>query len=278
MKSAAVEIGSDLGGLFRVFNLVLELYTMASTSAPFAGKIQSSAFTLCDDNQSLIAEIRRTLMMIKEMAVDYERDNQNSEQAKELEAGVIELLEASTDCTLLSAAIQSYATHYQPNTEYTDFKKLFDQEIAKSKASAPSLPENNRLLRQFREAVWNVHHGGQPMAGEEQEDIVVTSTQCNLLNVTCPLTGKPVTHLEEPVRSMDCKHVYEKDAVMQYMRSERKCPVAGCPNRNLQSERVIRDQLLLVDIEELRVMTKETGRDEVIEDFTNTDDEETSEN
>lgn len=38
------------------------------------------------------------------------------------------------------------------------------------------------------------------MPGEEQEDIVMTSMQCNLLNVTCPLSGKPVTELVDPVR------------------------------------------------------------------------------
>lgn len=38
------------------------------------------------------------------------------------------------------------------------------------------------------------------MPGEEQEDIVMTSTQCNLLNITCPLSGKPVTELAEPIR------------------------------------------------------------------------------
>lgn len=47
------------------------------------------------------------------------------------------------------------------------------------------------------------------MPGEEQEDIVMTSTQCNLLNVTCPLSGKPVTELAEPVRR------YTKDILMK---------------------------------------------------------------
>jgi E3 SUMO-protein ligase NSE2 len=46
----------------------------------------------------------------------------------------------------------------------------------------------------------NVHHAGQPMPGEEQEDIVMTSTQMSILNVTCPLTGKPVIELMNPVR------------------------------------------------------------------------------
>lgn len=46
----------------------------------------------------------------------------------------------------------------------------------------------------------NVHHRGQPMPGEEQDDVIMTSTQGNLLNVACPLSGKPVTELSAPVR------------------------------------------------------------------------------
>lgn len=48
--------------------------------------------------------------------------------------------------------------------------------------------------------IQKVHHEGQPMPGEEQEDIVMTSTECTILNATCPLTGKPVTELAQPVR------------------------------------------------------------------------------
>lgn len=58
----------------------------------------------------------------------------------------------------------------------------------------------------------NVHHAGQPMPGEEQEDIVMTSTQCNILNVTCPLSGKPVAELAEPVRRyIATKDILKKD-------------------------------------------------------------------
>lgn len=46
----------------------------------------------------------------------------------------------------------------------------------------------------------NVHHAGQPMPGEEQEDIVMTSTQIGISNTVCPISGKSITQLEEPVR------------------------------------------------------------------------------
>ncbi|KAM7492553.1 hypothetical protein LguiA_035474 [Lonicera macranthoides] len=255
---------------------------MASTSAPRSnaatGRIKSAASTLYSENQSAVAEIRKALTMMKEIAVDLERDNQ-SQMVSELEAAIIQLLEASEDCMHLSSAVQSIGNVYQLGEELTDFKKLFDGEIAKSKASSSSVPQNHPLLRQFREAIWNVHHSGQPMPGEEQEDIVMTSTQCNILNITCPLSGKPISELAEPVRSMDCKHIYEKKVITQYIRSKHgraQCPMAGCP-KILQVERVVCDQLLQIEIEELRSMSKQTSRPNVIEDFTELGEEEEEE-
>lgn len=42
--------------------------------------------------------------------------------------------------------------------QLTDFKKLFEDEISKTKASSslPS-PQNNNLMRQFKEAIWVLH-------------------------------------------------------------------------------------------------------------------------
>ncbi|KAK4342086.1 hypothetical protein RND71_037902 [Anisodus tanguticus] len=160
----------------------------------------------------------------------------------------------------LSEAIQSIGDELEPGPEPTNFKK-FDEEIAKSKARSSSHAQNQPLLRQFREAIW--------------EDIVMTSTQCNLLNVTCPLSGKPVTELAEPVRSMDCKHIYEKKAIMQYIKSKTtggRCPFAGCP-KILQAQRVLCDPFLVVKIDEVRSMSKQNGPDG-IEDFTTLDEEE----
>ncbi|XP_027171338.1 E3 SUMO-protein ligase MMS21 isoform X1 [Coffea eugenioides] len=249
---------------------------MASTSAPHrsnAGgysRMKSAASKLYNDNQSLIAEMRRAFNMMKEIAVDLEKDKK-SDLVKELESGVAELLEASDDCMHLSTAILSVGNEYQPRQEQlTDFKKLLDDEITKSKSTSSSTSQNHQFLRQFREAVWNVHHSGIPMPGEEQEDIVMTSTESNILNKTCPVTGKPVTELADPVRSMDCKHVYDKNAIMYHMRSMKSkcpCPVAGCP-KELQVHRLICDPLLLVEIEEMRTMSKGTAQPGVIEDFT----------
>ncbi|XAR56512.1 hypothetical protein NMG60_11037035 [Bertholletia excelsa] len=251
---------------------------MASTSAHrhtgTAGKMKSVGTTISSDSQSFIVEIRRAMAVMKEVAVDLERHNQ-SQMVKELEDALLQLAAASEDSTHFCTAIQSVGNSYkyEPGKEPTDFKTLIEDAISKSKATSPSNLQNHPLLRQFREAIWSVHHAGQPVPGEEQEDLVMTSTECNLLNIICPLTGKPITEVADPVRSMDCKHIYEKKAIMQQIKSKRtKCPVAGCP-KILVAERVVCDPLLLIEIEEMRSLNKESTRTQLIEDFTALDEE-----
>ncbi|XVF18777.1 hypothetical protein REPUB_Repub11eG0052600 [Reevesia pubescens] len=241
--------------------------TSASRSDGVIGRIRRAASNLYSDNQALVTDIRKAFNSMKEIAVDLERDNQ-SEMVKQLEDAVAELVEAHENCLHHSSAVQSVGDAYQPGTELTDFKKLLDTEFEKVKASSSSSPQNHPLIHQFRQAVWNVHHAGQPMPGEEQEDIVMTSTQSNIKNLKCPLTGKPVTELTEPVRSMDCKHIYEKQAILNFIkRGSVKCPESACP-KMLQAKKVVCDPLLLFEIEEQRSLSRQTARTDVIEDFT----------
>ncbi|XP_073006539.1 E3 SUMO-protein ligase MMS21 isoform X1 [Typha latifolia] len=249
----------------------------ASASRPHnsgAARIATSAATISSENQTLIADIRKALGIIKGIAVDLEKE-EKSEKVERLEEVVLELLDTYDDCTRFSEAIQTVSSNYQPSDQPTDFKKVLEDEVAKLKAASPSNPQSNPLLRQFKEAIWNVHHAGQPMPGEEQEDIIMTSTQSNLLNITCPLTGKPIIELPNPVRCMDCKHIYERDPIMHYIRTKKpqpQCPVAGCP-KILQAARVVCDSLLHIEIDELRSAENTNLHPTVVEDFTEVDDE-----
>ncbi|KAG6404118.1 hypothetical protein SASPL_136358 [Salvia splendens] len=207
---------------------------------------------LCDSNYQIVCIVNLAL------------------QVKQLEDGVVNLVKAADECTHLSSSIQSIGKDYQPAAELTNFSKLFDKKIKRSKADVSSVSQSQLWLRQFREAIWKVHHEGQPMPGEEQEDIIMTSTECTILNATCPLTGKPITELAEPVRSMDCKHIYEKKAIMQHLRTRTaqiRCPVTGCPKK-LVVDRVDCDPFLLMEIDEMRSLNAQRATAGVIEDFT----------
>ncbi|OEL30687.1 E3 SUMO-protein ligase MMS21 [Dichanthelium oligosanthes] len=197
---------------------------------------------------------------------------------QKLEEMVLEMVASYEDCAALTQAIKAVPGVYQPSDQPTDFKALIEAEVNKIKEASSAAGQNHSLFRQFRESVWNVHHAGQPMPGEEQEDIVMTSTQMSILNVTCPLTGKPVIELENPVRCVDCRHIYEKVPVMQYIRSKKppQCPIAGCP-RVLQIGKVVCDPLLLIEIEELRSSEPGAANATNIEDFTDLLDEDEDE-
>ncbi|KAK9150266.1 hypothetical protein Syun_008575 [Stephania yunnanensis] len=252
---------------------------MASTSdargADSSRRLRNAATALYSDNQSLITDIRKFLPVMRGLAVDLERENR-SHMVKELEDGVAELLGASDDCLHFASAIESVANNYQPGGGLGVFKTLlcvtFEFVIV---VSLNSIHQFRCSINVLNTVLQNVHHAGQPMPGDEQEDIVVTGTQTSLLNIICPLSGKPITELGDPVRNMDCKHIYEKMAVMHYIKTKKaqKCPVAGCP-KILQAGRVVCDPLLRIEIDEMRSMSHQTGRSIPIEDFTELDEDE----
>lgn len=105
---------------------------------------------------------------------------------------------------------------------------------------------------------------------------------------------------------MDCKHIYDKKVIMQYIKSTKgqqaKCPITGiyinrcfklyirnslliivrfsqlshlipgCP-KLLQADRVVCDPLLCIEIEEMKAMSKQSGATNIIEDFTDLNEE-----
>ncbi|KAF8726696.1 hypothetical protein HU200_019163 [Digitaria exilis] len=231
-------------------------------------KLSHAADVASSETQTLVADMRKALGSMKSLAVDYERDGK-SDKVQKLQEMVLEMVASYEDCTALAQAIKDVPGVYQQSDQPTDFKRLIENEVMKIKEASAESGQNHPLFRQFRESVWNVHHAGQPMPGEEQEDIVMTSTQMSILNVTCPLTGKPVIELANPVRCVDCKHIYEKEPVMHYIRSKKppQCPIAGCP-RILQVGKVVCDPLLLIEIEELRSSEPPAQNATNIEDFT----------
>ncbi|KAJ8636157.1 hypothetical protein MRB53_010424 [Persea americana] len=70
---------------------------------------------------------------------------------------------------------------------------------------------------------------------------------------------------------MDCKHIYEKEVVVQYIKSKKstnvQCPAAGCP-KILDRRKLLCDPLLLIEIDELRSQGLQAAPSTVIEDFT----------
>ncbi|MQL89385.1 hypothetical protein Taro_021951, partial [Colocasia esculenta] len=166
---------------------------MDSSSAPRpavgSSRMATTAATISSDYHSLIAEIRKTVGMIKSVAVNLERDKKFNE-VKELDDAVLEIIKASDECSYFSSAIQSVVGGYQLGEQVsafpflfffkffvcgfypfvvmwdyvffdyfigsqpTNFGKLLDDEVNKLKVESPSDPQANSFYKKFKEVVW----------------------------------------------------------------------------------------------------------------------------
>ncbi|KAK8953938.1 E3 SUMO-protein ligase MMS21 [Platanthera zijinensis] len=241
-------------------------------SGKSSSRVTSFAFSLSTDQSSTPLEIFCSETSLKRIANHLQSLHQNNLSVENMKSIILQHSSCSVLIALLSAVLKSIGTIVFLSDGAGDFLLPF---LVASALKATDFFSSSKLLEseQIRYSVINVHHEGQPMPGEEQEDIVMTSTQSILLNMTCPLTGKPIVELENPIRSMDCKHVYEKDPVMHYIISKKPkapCPVAGCP-KFLQEERVICDPLLRIEIDEIHAASKSNEPVTNVHDYTEID-------
>ncbi|CAM0953895.1 unnamed protein product [Alopecurus aequalis] len=238
-----------------------------------AARLATAADNASAEAQSLI-DMRKALNSMKSLAVDYERDGK-PDKVKRVEEEVLELMASYEDCAHLAEAVKGVPGAYQPSEQTTDFRKLIEAEVNKVKGpTSQASGHSQQLLRQFREAVWGVHHAGQPMPGDEQEDLVMTSTQGNILNFQCPLTMKPIVELTDPVRCIECRHIYDRDPIIRHIRLSKapKCPVAGCP-RVLSAAKLVCDAYLRMDLDELRASGPGASNAADVEDIEDDDED-----
>lgn len=86
-------------------------------------------------------------------------------------------------------------------------------------------------------------------------------------NAKCPIAGKDTSFAQPPYR-----HISLVPPPSWFLIHMAHLASSGCRGK-LKSNKVVCDPMLKFEIEELRTMNKQSNRDEVIEDFTNADDE-----
>lgn len=239
-------------------------------------RMRSAMSTLDDSNQALHMELGSSLVMLKMVAEDLEAEKQ-SQRVEELAEATKEIIGLMQEFECHSKALQSLKDRYTISDESTDFEKLLSEQAESLKAQSQVQPEQHILYKQFQEAVWKVHHAGEPMPGQEREDLIIYNTQSSIVNMKCPISGKEVIHLDNPVRSTDCQHVYDKEAVMNYLKQFKGngrpclCAAAGCP-KPLVMARLVCDPMLKVEIQELRMRGRVNTQVHEVADCTELDD------
>ncbi|GAB5357837.1 hypothetical protein AAMO2058_000408900 [Amorphochlora amoebiformis] len=134
--------------------------------------------------------------------------------------------------------VRDWALQTEPdlNTKWAQVIEAKKEELKRAtlEDQKRSIEEN---LREYDRTVWNVNHRGQPMPGDDDEELVVAEVK---LSIKCPVSGEL---LDKPVRNKECKHVYSYESILQLIGKKTRvnCPCSGC-NKMVNKNSLIRDQ------------------------------------
>lgn len=177
-------------------------------------------------------------------------------KVQELEQALLQAISFQTEMKVHKMALQrvKQSHTFSPGAK-TDFPNEIQEAARQLATDNAAIPEDHEQYRRFRKEIWDVHHAGEVMPGQEDEEIVMTDEGgLHLLNTTCPMTAKLIAELQSPLRSSVCKHIYDRESILSHIRSRHRvpCPVAGCRNQSLQETQLFSDPTLKVDIERMR--------------------------
>ncbi|GBG67733.1 hypothetical protein CBR_g861 [Chara braunii] len=218
-------------------------------------KVRAAVAAVQAKENEYLKDLEMSTMMLKWIAEECERENE-SEKVQQLEEGVLDVVKCMNELKHHIDALETVRQEYKYEGEPTDFAHILQVQEKHFSDTRPENPKDNSWYKKFEEAVWNVHHAGIPVGGHgDDEDVIITNSQFNLVNHSCPLTGRLVTDLEDPVWHVECHHVYSLEGVENHLKTVRQrscpCPSSGCP-RKLTRNSVKCDNELLAQIEEMR--------------------------
>jgi len=75
-------------------------------------------------------------------------------------------------------------------------------------------------------------------AGRDEDLEVVEAPTTQASTLKCPITQ---SFLEHPVKHVKCGHVFSRDAILQHIRNDKRCPVPGCATGNIRPEELKAD-------------------------------------
>ena len=111
--------------------------------------------------------------------------------------------------------------------------------------------QSNAMVRDILERLGEKVQGGAKTTGEDDDDddddddlemVGDASGNNHGADLRCPIT---TTYFDQPLKNTKCGHVYSKQGIEQHLRGhgrkQRKCPVAGCTNDDVQKSQLVED-------------------------------------
>jgi len=185
-----------------------------------------------------------------------------SKQAKELKSALESFLRMEYQFRYRSAALKRakadlLAVKFDAETaNFAEILARYQEEEAKKPENAEAEQQHvDKAIKSLTKKVWEMNNKGKPMPGQEDEDMVVVNNEELKGPRKCPLTNDV---LENAVKNSECGHSYSEEAVLAYLKNQRKakkqkahtpvgCPVAGC-------KQMLSEETLKPDVAERRAV------------------------
>ncbi|DBA85803.1 TPA: hypothetical protein ACH3X1_005355 [Trebouxia sp. C0004] len=140
-----------------------------------------------------------------------------------------ELLDTEAEAKAYGAALTAVQNSYVLGERTTNFKKDLDQHAARL---LPSLRQQPEMKQYYQDVTQRLEIEDEAAQQQDDDDIKIQMGGSNTgaaPNATCPLSGKPILELEDPVEDQK-GYVYERENIEEYVRAARgsvACPAAA---------------------------------------------------
>jgi len=128
-----------------------------------------------------------------------------------------------------------------------DVETLFDSIVAERSQRFNAGEHGRDEIRAKLKRVLGTEGGTQNMADDDGDGSFMVDEAMSRVNTKCPIT---LVAIKQAYRNIHCNHVFEKAAVLNYIRNTKKhrnipkCPNVGCANRTQFMEKDFVDSIL----------------------------------
>ncbi|TDH65180.1 hypothetical protein CCR75_005902 [Bremia lactucae] len=163
---------------------------------------------------------------------------------------LLQLDETAKGFALLKTRLTRYKTQLEELEPLVESGKLDQKKINKLHKDALTTPRINATKHDFYKKFCD--KAGIELAVDGDEDVFIQESE-SIRSMICPVTQM---EMDDPLRNPSCGHTYSMKGIQAHLQRNKKCPVAGCPQR-LSIDNLERDVEMEVIIARSRHASKQ---------------------
>ncbi|CAI5725520.1 unnamed protein product [Peronospora effusa] len=176
---------------------------------------------------ALYASKKQQLELRKHTIEGVESLCNNAKLVKELEEQELlqELDETAKEFAVLETQLAHYRTQLENLEPLVESGQLEQKTIDMMLKESLATPRINATKHDFYKKFCD--SAGIELAMDGDEDMSIQESESTRSTI-CPVTQGV---MEDPLRNPSCGHTYSKKGIQAHLRRNKKCPVAGCPQK-----------------------------------------------